>query len=802
MVSWRFEVWTHPRLGTPTRVVGHVPFTTARLTDREDAGVDSSIDIPAQRTDIIYQALQVDPVTMTASRSRIIRAFRVDTTPPTLPDFEFVAADLTFSIADTGVEVARISGPDLKSSPDDARVLAFDYPAQPTRAGSWVWDGPNLFDNGALAVVSNEIQWFYIAGIGAGDTYTVTFDTQTTTALTWGADANVRRTNLIAALEALSNIANVDVIGEGTAADRFEIAFLDPGKTDLPTITVTPSVGTATVGGVATGGFASLEGWTRSYNPISGVEHGLYNEFRVTSPDLGEVGLNGSAAAVLWTSPAGAGAQYSGAQVGLGVTPGSMLQVRLRVKSSLAGRYRLVIRDMVGDTESRLGATAVTLVANTETVVTLNDTLIPADLNRVLIRFAIVDVPSVAFQCIVDELVAQEGLQGTTKGGIVLALLADLQTAHAPRTRLTWLTPSFTAAVDSSGATWDNPTVPFAAHPGQQVATHVLGGLGALNSQSDVRPTSLTAWALDLWDEGNRGVDHTGDKTIAFLTGQIAGGKYQMRLPAETAMITVGAEGVWTETVDADMVTAFGSIDGFAQSSEWLTAATTTIAAAKRLADARQNALSVQAVTTQAAGPVPWKQVSPGDRANFILGTVARHVRTIRQVVVTIRPDTWTAEWTASRIFGGESATQEALRGLLTAWPTQPGGKDKRTATTPPPASTIGATILTYTWTGDAYVATRPYGVPLMVGAFGRIRARAGTAPTGANLILDLLLNGVTSLTGGTGIVIAAGTTLSPAYLSAVAKSAAGDYVVVACTQRGSTLPGSNIVVTLEWRST
>ena len=680
-VTWRFEAWTHPRLGTPTRVVGSLPFTRAQLADREDAIVDSWIEIPAARRSDIEALLNIDPETISNSRSRIIRAYRVDTVDPVpvdgsgerLPDHEFVAADLTWRIVEGGVQLAKIAGPDLRGSLDDAAVLAYDYPANPTTARDWQWNGPNLFDNGDLENLSAEIQWFYIEGIGAGDTYTVTFDGQTTTALTWGADANVRLDELEAALQALSNLDDVEIIGEGTIVDPFEILFVDPAGEDLPTISVTPSVGTATLGTISTGGFPSIEGWTKAYNPVTGIEFGQYTEFRSTSPDYGETGLDGSAGAVTMTIPAGPESRFSGGQVILSVTPGTMLQLSIDAKcTSTVDTFRFVVRDLVGDTESRLKSTTEQTFAavGVEQTFTLDDVKVRPHVDRVLVRFALTTVggPVDALQLVLDNLVVQEGFRGTSKGGIVATVHNDLAVAHAPRTRLDWVSLGFDVTNDSSGVPWADPDLPYVVRHGMRFGSHVLGGLQELGSLWDLVPLTPTTWRLDLWDEANKGTDHSTDPAIAFLIGQIADGSIQHRLPAETRMLAVGEGGVWVEVEDPDLVAAFGPIDGYVENDDWLDTATVTAAATEHLSREAQNALSVKAVTSSAKGAIPWKQVAVGDRAKFTLGTVARHTRRIRQCTVTITPDSWSAEWVASRVFIGESATQEAIRRMLTEW--------------------------------------------------------------------------------------------------------------------------------------
>ena len=207
--TWALEIWTHPRLGTSTFVAA-LPHAGAQLYDRDDAVVDSFVLIPATRRDLIFEALQINPTTLSSSRSRIIRCWLVEgATRNLLPDHEFVAADLTYQLAEDNQQVAKISGPDLRGSTDDARILAFDYPKQPTKAQDWLWDGPNIFDNGFFENISNERQSFWFDPLpGPTDTFQISFDGELTTAITWGSDANQRRIDVEAAMEALTNTSD------------------------------------------------------------------------------------------------------------------------------------------------------------------------------------------------------------------------------------------------------------------------------------------------------------------------------------------------------------------------------------------------------------------------------------------------------------------------------------------------------------------------------------------------------------------------------------------------------------------
>lgn len=83
------------------------------------------------------------------------------------------------------------------------------------------------------------------------------------------------------------------------------------------------------------------------------------------------------------------------------------------------------------------------------------------------------------------------------------------------------------------------------------------------------------------------------------------------------------------------------------------------------------------------------------------------------------------------------------------------------------------------------------------------VAAVAGTAPTGAALIVDVLLNG-TTIFAGTKPTIAAGATSSGAVAvdPAVGRFVAGDVLSLSVTQIGSGVAGSDLDVTVGYVAT
>lgn len=78
------------------------------------------------------------------------------------------------------------------------------------------------------------------------------------------------------------------------------------------------------------------------------------------------------------------------------------------------------------------------------------------------------------------------------------------------------------------------------------------------------------------------------------------------------------------------------------------------------------------------------------------------------------------------------------------------------------------------------------------------ITAAVGMAPTGASLIVDVAVNGTTVFPGGTGRPsIAAGGFVSSAVTPSSTSIPADAYLTVSVAQVGSSVPGSDLIVTV-----
>ena len=237
--------------------------------------------------------------------------------------------------------------------------------------------------------------------------------TDETDPIAWNASA----ATVEAALQALDNVDDVTVVGEGTFEDPWHIIFYSPPvATD---ITCNFSAGDSVVSQAVEGGLDPSP-VTRSQfadERVDPLVHGSANlQVSVTT---NPADLDDGAS---WALRVPASAQFDGSQVVFRVTPGQVYQASIRVKPTVAGRYRLVIRDRFEGLIKWTTPTEVPLSAGTYQTLTVPDVRIPDGVTEVIMRVAVVSSnPSEidTFYVNWEHARFEEGLPATTAGGIV-----------------------------------------------------------------------------------------------------------------------------------------------------------------------------------------------------------------------------------------------------------------------------------------------------------------------------------------------------------------------------------------------
>lgn len=523
-------------------------------------------------------------------------------------------------------------------------------------------------------------------------TFALEFDGQTTAALDWnphGSAANhTDESELAAALKALTNIIDVgvEIVETYDSNGVFDYAyinveFLDPGEADVAQMQLRSGTGsgawTDTLYSVAAmnvatrqpGGVGDPHPWTVSREPNTGAEHGTYGAtpIRATDTALGEP------ADAIRVDPTSI---YGGGQQIIKVSAGALAQTSIQVQPTVTGDYRLVIRDLNGKhIASDPGpSSGTTLTAGSFTTMTIPNIQIPADTSQVIVRVATVDTDSAAWAPFYFKgAVFEEGLGASKWGKILGDLLDDAAVDHAADTRgtiLDWVDySSFTDTLDSSGAAWpqdENVTV----HRGMTYGQLLDRGVD-LGYEHELRPKTVPAGGkthdLKAYNSGNLGTDHTTAATPAVNAGQsTVGGPVIDRIPAYTAVLVEGDEGLIHEDSDATALSNFGRFESYAGDRALGSSASLTGRATELLTLEQSNRKAVKAeVVASPDHPRPLVDYRPGDNIYFqlppALSKTARRIQSIAWR--NTEPARYTV--TGSRVFDGEAGAYEAIRRLL-----------------------------------------------------------------------------------------------------------------------------------------
>lgn len=692
--SWRFECWSNPRLGTSTFIT-EIPVHSAKLTDRADAIVNSSIEIPAHLTDVIDDIITIDPITRTASTANIIRAWYVPATgdESELPTFEFWADTLDLVIADDATVRAKIAGPHIKGGIDEARVLPFDYPTNPPAEEDWRYGAGAVSDDGWFenSTTTPTVIVVTIDDTVDGGTWTYETPAGFTDPLAW----NITATALDSAITLLADVIDVEVTRSGTGVvdDPFvySITHRDPVEfaTD-PTADGTNLTNGGLTVAVEQQGGRDPSPWTPSTNMVTGARFGSY---------AGDDGSNNFGGFYIDTLDPYEGdaclfvnglEQFSGNQrVYTGLTPGRRYRFDAYVKPTNPGveRYRLTIKDV---DESYIVFGVDKIAASGWNLHDSAEWIQPAGRTTAVVRFAYTGTGNPDPYRFEGAL--YEGSPAAPIGQIVLDLVTDLKTSHSPRERLGWvaLDADVDGSTDSSGAAWSGD-VAVTLRGWDRLGSDILSSdLGRVGAEWTVEPVSLTGWELKVWESPNRGTVRTGDADPAFTVGAVgfAGGRSAARRQQFTVGIGRSPDGTFVETSDTDGVTAFGEVDGLVE-ADALTPDSIAAAVDQALAAVQVNAYSLQ-TSTGPGGPVPFVDVAIGDTVNFHVPALsAAHARRVHTLTVSIAGDTWSGDVIGSRTFAGMAAVEEQLRRLSNPRRRRPGDGGGVGAALPPSGASI-----------------------------------------------------------------------------------------------------------------
>lgn len=480
----------------------------------------------------------------------------------------------------------------------------------------WIWGGPNALPRLNLSSLQNiNAEWdVWTTGSPATVQLEVTTAEGTQTTATFSFNSLPRI--IESRLQALSNVTDVTVQGDGTVTDPWRIIFYNPAVASITDVIV--SSGTGDQVEVVEGGWSPAP-VTRSQfadERIDPAVHGDYGD-----PPI-EVVFSPLDAGADYAVQVNATGQFAGSQILVSVKPGQMYQARIRVHPQVTGRYRLVIRDQYEQLIKWHTPTEVVLTAGSYQELVVPDVLIPQGVTTVIMRVAVVSSnPAEIDTFWVNWQGAEltEGMPKASPGKILQDLYDDATVNHSGR--VVWedeanpgtpyLALDFTDALDSNGDAWDRFDLSFRT-PMRMSYSQVMGELARLGYEYRVVPDDVEngSWLWQVYNPGGLGTDRTSDPYPGII-----GGTTDVR--RQLAAISPSGTDVMVETIDyqtarardATMVTNLGRVEA----SVFRREATDPVLAAQEALEAVKRGAKSDQYTFADPGFRPFVDFSTGD---------------------------------------------------------------------------------------------------------------------------------------------------------------------------------------------
>ncbi|MDP9144497.1 MAG: right-handed parallel beta-helix repeat-containing protein, partial [Actinomycetota bacterium] len=500
--------------------------------------------------------------------------------------------------------------------------------------------------------------------------YTITYSGQTTTALAFGAGwFEVHQ-----ALEFLNNIQDVVVTGAGSAAAPFVIEFLDPSG-DVATMTTTATGGI--IYSVVQGGVPSLDGWTQSFHPQTGLIHGTYDKFEVTSvsPISGTYSLLVNNGATLYPT------DYGGAQQVVSVTGGRTYRGEIWVDPTFTGYFRLIVRTM--DETAIDGAIHEQQVtAGVPTKFTIPPFRVPKHIDQVIFRIGNLQSTDTG-DWRVDGAVLAPGFPAATLG----LMMSDIRTAAlAAGAPLAWITPTWTTTLDSDGAAWDSARKWNVNH--DQTIYQLIEYARGWNYESRIRwDVADNRFEWDMWNPGGGGQTRT--VAITGKSGVTGSAPIVRKPPGATYMRVEGDLGAWGEYASTTLDDVWGRLEKSHRDRQGVNSAELDIFA-QRLIDRGEDKTASRTVRLGDPSVLPWanpaeptKTFEPGDIVTLNLAPKdTKQALRVAAIVVSRRKGQPVPDYDAhfgSPVYSNEAALAQGLRTLYRIFnrpaPSIPAGK-------------------------------------------------------------------------------------------------------------------------------
>jgi hypothetical protein len=565
-MSYRFAAYSLPHLAVDPHVAirDQLPVDGWSFEDQRERYRSSiNLGIPSAQSELLDSIFYVNPDNHNSDIGSIVHVFRegvLDSANRPTPVLSYLLDRRPDRVEEQATETTELQGSHILSVFDYARVRAWDYPALPSIEIDWQYGADSILDNGDFesGPVLNEIQRIWIDEDVDGGTWEATFKGDTATGLAWDINQGDLQTALQAAF---TTVISLSVGGSGTEESPFLVEFTDPEGLNEPQLTVDGS-GLAN-GGVHSdtnqqGGLPGMGNWTPSTLLTTGQLHGRLASDGFRLDDF--VAHSGT-----WSLRINGLEQFAGAQQVVRVIPGMRYRASIWLYvENVVDLFRLVIRDRFEALIAFSSPFEQTGILNDWKEFTC-EFIAPSWTDLLVFRFAYVGTGNpVPFW--IDDAVLSPGAPASTMGEIWLELMADIQLDHAgdPRsTFLTWITPTFTAALDSAGNAWpgDHKLTINEGNTYLQLMEHHHNQYGyefdLWYSQDDAE------WYFDIFNPGALGTSYPVNFPALVVGGGVTGGEAVRSAPSATEVFVRGSAGLWYEGAKADTRFAWGQREQF-----------------------------------------------------------------------------------------------------------------------------------------------------------------------------------------------------------------------------------------------
>jgi len=591
------EAWSMPHIGTLTRKVDFTKLVESfTFNDRFNDLSDGVFTIPddATLTDgtlLKDKLLKVDEANHANDVGSMVRVLRGAT-----PIAHFLTTRSEDSWSD-GEPTSKFTVEGLEWILDRCLVPNYDHPADPTKEPDWIYGAPSILANSGLedGGLSNLLIHVWVEDAVTAGTWTMTFPSQTTSALAFDIDAPALQT----AIEALLNIQDIIITGAGTETNPWIIEVVDPAGTNFNV-----SISSAGLtGGSALfllqtpGAVGVVDPWTRSFNPVTGLFHGTYTNFQISTAQAhtGTRSLYVKGALGSWPD------SFPGAQQIVSVTGGRTYRAKIWVYPAFARTYRFVIRTA---DETFIGAVEAALTANSWQEMTVSVT-IPDHVRSIIFRIACISNTD-GHEFYVDDALLAPGFDAATLG----KMLDDVRTAAiAVGSPLSWLTPTWTTTVDSDGAAWDQTRLWNVNHG--QTFYQLIEYARKWNYEFRIRWDAGDArFEWDMWNPTGGG--QTRAIAITGKSGVLGSAPIVRRPPGATYLKAEGDLGSWGEFASTTLDDVWGRLEKFHQDRQGVDSSELDELAERMVTRTETNTAS-RAITVADPSLLPWTSYEPGD---------------------------------------------------------------------------------------------------------------------------------------------------------------------------------------------